>query len=145
MRSKLFLPLILSLAVSMPMWAQSSSTDQNQPSGTTQSREWRGHKMPTADEQLQHMTKVLNLTDDQQAKIKPILEERQQKMSALMQDNSLSREDRHAKFQDIRSSSSQQIRAILTPEQQKKMDEMRAKHEAQWEKKKGESAAPEQK
>jgi len=145
MRSKLFLPLILSLAVSMPIWAQSSSTDQNRPSGTAQSPEWRGHKMPTADEQLQHMTKVLNLTDDQQAKIKPILEERQQKMSALMQDNSLSREDRHAKFRDVRSSSSQQIRAILTPEQQKKMDEMRSKHEAQWEKKKGESAAPEQK
>jgi periplasmic protein CpxP/Spy len=150
MKSKLFLALILSLAVSVPVWAQSSSTDQNQPSGTTQSPEWHGRrKMPSADQQLQHMTKVLNLSEDQQAKIKPILEDRQQKMSALMQDNSLSREDRRAKFREIGSSSHEQIRAILTPDQQKKMDEMRAKREARWEKKKGEgatqSATPEQK
>src|SRR5690349_24992526 len=126
MRSKLFLALILSLAVSVPMWAQSSSTDQNQPSGTPPAEEWRGHKMRSPDEQLQHMTKTLNLTADQQAKIKPILEERQQKISALMQDNSLSREDRRAKFGEIHSSSSQQIRAILTADQQQKLDQMRA-------------------
>jgi len=148
MKSKLFLALILSVAVSVSMWAQSSSTDQNQTSGTS-APEWHGRKMPSPDQQLQHMTKALNLTADQQAKIKPILEDRQQKMSALMQDNSLSREDRRAKFHEIGSSSREQIRAILTPDQQKTMDEMRAKREARWEKKKGESATqsatPEQK
>ncbi|MBV9607954.1 MAG: hypothetical protein JO187_00230 [Acidobacteria bacterium] len=101
--------------------------------------------MPSPDEQLQHMTKTLNLTADQQAKIKPILEERQQKISALMQDNSLNREDRRAKFGEIHSSSSQQIRAILTADQQQKLDQMRAEREARWKEKKGQSAAPEQK
>jgi len=150
MKNKLFLALILSFAVSLPMWAQSNSTDQNQTSGTSQAPEWHGrHKMPSADQQLQHMTKVLNLTEDQQAKIKPILEDRQQKMSAVMQDSSLNRDDRRAKFREIGSSSHEQIRAILTPDQQKKMDEMRAKREARWEQKKAgsatQSAAPEQK
>jgi len=145
MRNKLFMSLFLALAVSVPMWAQSSSTDQSQPSNNAPAQGWHGHRrMPNADQQLKHMTKMLNLTEDQQAKIKPLLEDRQQKFSALMQDSSLSREDRRAKFQEIATASQQQIRANLTPDQLKTMDEMRAKRQARWQKKQGETNAPQQ-
>ena len=44
------------------------------------------------------LTTKLNLTADQQTKIKSILEENHQKMQATMNDQSLSKEDKHAKM-----------------------------------------------
>ena len=43
------------------------------------------------DRQLERLTRELNLTTDQQAQIKPLLVERQQKMQALFQDQSAAR------------------------------------------------------
>ena len=47
----------------------------------------RGMRMDP-DRQLERLTRELNLTTDQQAQIKPLLVERQQKMQALFQDQS---------------------------------------------------------
>ena len=54
------------------------------------------------DRQLEHLTKTLNLSADQQSQIKPLLVDRQQKMQALWQDQSLSQQDRRSKAQAIR-------------------------------------------
>ena len=78
----------------------------------------------TPADQLARMTKQLNLTDEQQAKIKPILEEQHKKMMDLRQDNSMPREDRFAKFREIRQESLKKINPILNPEQQKKWEKM---------------------
>jgi Spy/CpxP family protein refolding chaperone len=86
-------------------------------------RRMRGPMTP--EDQLARMTKQLKLTDDQQAKIKPILEEQHQKMMDLRQDTSMSREDRFAKFREVRQESMEKIKPILTPEQQKTWEEMR--------------------
>ena len=40
------------------------------------------------DRQLEHMTKELDLSADQQSQIKPVLVDRQQKMQAIFQDQS---------------------------------------------------------
>ncbi len=50
-------------------------------------------------------------------------------MMALRQDTSLSREDRFAKFQQIRKESSDKIRSILNPDQQKEWDQMQQMRE----------------
>ena len=50
-----------------------------------------GMKM-SPDQRLQHMTKALNLTDDQQQKIKPILENQSQQMQTLRHDTTLSQQ-----------------------------------------------------
>jgi Spy/CpxP family protein refolding chaperone len=76
------------------------------------------------DQKLQMMTSQLNLTTDQQAKIKPILESESQQMQALHQDSSLSREDRMSKMQQIRQGTNEQIKPILTSDQQQKFSEM---------------------
>ena len=83
----------------------------------------RGRGM-TADEQLDQMSKALNLTDDQKAKLKPILEDTHKQMQQLMQDQSLSREDRRNKMQQIHESAMSQAKGILTDEQFKKLQEM---------------------
>lgn len=76
------------------------------------------------EQQLARMTKQLHLTKDQQAKIKPILEEQHKQMMAMRQDNSMSRQDRFAKFREMRKQMSEKIRPILTDKQQKEFEKM---------------------
>lgn len=83
------------------------------------------HPMMSVDDQLQHLTKKLKLSDDQQAKLKPILEDQNKQMQQIHNDSSLSREDRFSKMQDLRQSSDTQIKSVLNEEQQKSFDKMR--------------------
>jgi Spy/CpxP family protein refolding chaperone len=79
----------------------------------------------TPENRLKWMTEKLNLTDDQQAKIKPLLEDETTQMKAVRSDTSLSPQDRHAKMKSINAASTEKINAILTPEQQTKWKEMK--------------------
>ena len=72
----------------------------------------------------QMLTEQLNLTKDQQSKVKDILSAQQKQMQSAMQDQSGSREDKRAKFEQMRSETDSQIRAILTGDQQQKFDTM---------------------
>ena len=86
-----------------------------------------GHRpMESVDDQIKSLNKKLKLSDDQQAKLKPILEDQRKQMEAIHNDSSLSREDRFGKMQDLRQSSDTQIKSVLTEDQQKGFDKMRA-------------------
>ena len=77
-----------------------------------------GHRQPpTPDEQVARMTKRYNLSADQQAQIKPIVADQQQKMMALREDSSLSRDDKMAKMKSIHEDSSTKIQAVLNDTQ----------------------------
>jgi Spy/CpxP family protein refolding chaperone len=82
--------------------------------------------MESVDDQIKHLSKKLNLSDDQQAKLKPIFEDQRKQMEAIHNDSSLSREDRFSKMQALRESSDAQIKGVLSEEQQKSFDKMRA-------------------
>jgi hypothetical protein len=56
----------------------------------------------TTDERLQRLTQALNLTDDQQQKIRPILENETQQLDALHQNTALTGQDRRDKMLSIR-------------------------------------------
>lgn len=75
---------------------------------------------------LARMTKILNLTANQQAKIKPILADQMKQARAIFQDNSLSREDRRTKFMALRQKTMKKIRPILTAAQRPKLREAMA-------------------
>jgi Spy/CpxP family protein refolding chaperone len=93
---------------------------------------------------IKHLSKKLNLTDDQQAKLKPILEDQRKQMEQIHGDSSLSREDRFSKMQALRQSADTQIKSVLTEEQQKSFDKMRAEQQdrmKQW-RRGGENAPP---
>jgi Spy/CpxP family protein refolding chaperone len=64
---------------------------------------------------LAHMTKTLDLTSDQQAKISPILEQAKPQIAAA-------RQEARQKIQTIRDNIRSQIRPILTAPQQQKLD-----------------------
>jgi protein CpxP len=69
---------------------------------------------------LNLLAKQLNLTNDQKAAIKPIIETEANDIRAVAQDNSLTREQRQTKIADIRAASDKKIDDLLTPEQQAK-------------------------
>lgn len=76
-------------------------------------------------ERLKMMSEKLGLNDEQQAKVKDLLAKSGDKMKALREDKALSQEDRRAKMQEIRKDEMEQMRTILTPEQQEKFKAMR--------------------
>jgi protein CpxP len=69
---------------------------------------------------IEVMTQRLGLSTEQQDAIKPILEIVAAKRNALRADVKLSAAEKKAKFQEFRADTDDKIRAILTPEQQKK-------------------------
>lgn len=106
------------------LYAQQDSMSQGQMS-QGQGQMGEHHGMPTPEQRLDHLTKALNLNSDQQQKIKPMLEQEQQQMQTLHQDTSMTRPDRMNKARQIRQSTDDQIKSLLTSDQQTKFTEMR--------------------
>ena len=90
-----------------------------------------GHHHFDPAKRTEMLTKHLNLTSDQQAKVQDILKSEQAQMEKLHADSSVSQEDRRSKMMDIHKASNDQIREVLDANQQKKWDAMQAKRE-QW-------------
>jgi Spy/CpxP family protein refolding chaperone len=84
---------------------------------------------------LNHMAKELNLTDDQKAKIKPLLESEVGDLKGLKADTSMTPQQKKAKAMEVHDKYAPQIQAILTPEQQEKWkamkQEMMEKHKGE--------------
>ena len=86
----------------------------------------RGHMDPTQHAAM--LAKRLNLSSDQQSKVEDIFKSEQSQMESLHSDTSLSQQDRRSKMMDIHKASNDQVRALLTADQQKKFDEMQSHH-----------------
>ena len=126
-RTAMAVAIMLAFALPMTMVAQSDSQAAS-PQGQTgeQHHMRRGPMSPQAE--LDHLSQALNLTDDQKAKIKPILENTNTQAQSIRQDSSLSDQDRHEKMRSLHESSMSQVRAVLTPDQQAKLDSMKQRH-----------------
>lgn len=86
----------------------------------------KGHGMgPGA--KLDKMTVHLGLTAEQRYKILPILDDQFKEMKAVRADDNLTRAQTRAKMLAIRDKSFERMKPILTPEQQKKADEMKTR------------------
>src|SRR5258708_7374169 len=83
-----------------------------------------GGRGPRGD-RLKMLVEQLGLTDDQKAKIKPIVQDEMAQMKAIRDDTTLDQDQRRAKFMEIMKKINDQIRPILTPEQQEKLDKMK--------------------
>ena len=116
-RRVLGLTLCLAAGISIPR-AQAQDSEG-------QGMKYHGHhQRPSVDDQVKHMTKALNLTTDQQTKVRDILEEQRKQMDQLRADSSLSRDTRVSKMRDLHQNSSTQIRALLNRDQQQKFDQV---------------------
>ena len=82
-----------------------------------------GSRWPTPDEVVAKMDSKLSLSDDQKAKIKPIIADRQEKLKALAADSGRRRKKaREAK--SIMEDSDKQITAVLNDDQRQKYSEV---------------------
>jgi Spy/CpxP family protein refolding chaperone len=75
---------------------------------------------------LEFLTEKLNLTEDQRTKIKAIWKQSAGQVKALRDEASLAREDLRAKADAMRKANRDQVRAVLTPEQQAIFDQLPA-------------------
>jgi Spy/CpxP family protein refolding chaperone len=75
-------------------------------------------------EQAQHLKQALDLTQGQFNQVLAIFKDAGAQRQAITNDDSLSRNDIRAKSREIMNGSQAKIRALLTPEQQKKFDAM---------------------
>lgn len=71
---------------------------------------------------LEHLSKDLNLTDEQKTKVQPIIDQTKPQIAAIHKE---AMEKMHA----LLEGASNQIRPLLTPEQQQKFDAMKKAHE----------------
>ena len=78
---------------------------------------------PSPAQELERLSQVLTLTDQQKSAILPILEKRHALIQQLMS-NSTDREATHEQMRSIMESSNTEIRAQLTEEQQQLFDRM---------------------
>jgi Spy/CpxP family protein refolding chaperone len=81
------------------------------------------------DEQLKRMAKDLDLTADEQTKIKPILVDEQKKMEDLRNDAGGDRQAMRQKMMQIRQDRNDQVRALLDEKQKEKFDKMEQQRE----------------
>lgn len=118
----LYFAALLFLGFSIPARAQSGgSQESNPPAQSAAHQDRRGNR-------LDWLSKELNLTDEQKAKVKPILEDQQKQMQALRADTSLSQEQKHEKMMQLHETANSQINGVLTPDQQKKFAQLKEQH-----------------
>lgn len=71
------------------------------------------------EDQVTAIHSMLDLTEDQRSKLKPILQERAEKMATIMSDTALSQKTKAEKLIAIQNSTAARILTILTDEQKK--------------------------
>lgn len=121
--------LLLAFLVSLPGLTQASSgtptTRLATPAADGQSSS--ATTTPQTARPVPSETNPLNLSEEQKAKLRPILLEERQQLDALRSDSSLGQEQKIEKANDIRSGLAAKIRAILTSEQLQKLQQLQQK------------------
>ena len=106
-------------AAMQPATAQSGAAEANTSAAPTDA-----NGVPTVEAQMKLFTDRLDLTADQQAQIKPILQDLRDTTLNAVTDSSLSHEDRMATLHSARLKADKQIREHLTEDQKQKLDQI---------------------
>lgn len=85
---------------------------------------------PNPNKQARHLGKMLGLSSDQVAQIRPILADRMHQMESLRSDASLTPRDRRRRTREIMQDSNSRIEAVLNDAQRQQYEQMRAERRA---------------
>lgn len=120
------LGLVLGLVTSSVVFASpiAGTPWQDTPPPDSAAPKRAGRAMPDPQKQTARLSRKLQLTPDQAAKIEPILQNRQQQMAQLRGDTSQAPRDLHQKMRALRQQSDSQIQAILTDSQRQQYLQM---------------------
>lgn len=75
--------------------------------------------------QLKRLTRMLNLTQDQQRQMLPILKNRRQRMKEIRKNTALSPQQRREQVRSLRMHTRQKMEAVMTDAQKKQFESMR--------------------
>jgi hypothetical protein len=92
--------------------------------GSTEKQQPKQEGVPKAETQLKFLTDKLDLTGDQQTKIKPILQQLHDATVMIVQDSSVPREARVEHVRPLREKADQEMRKILSNNQKSKLDQL---------------------
>lgn len=125
--------LLLSLAVAAQTTPSTSPSPQATTPGTsaTPSTPNEPSAQAQAHESIDNVSSQLNLSADQKAKLEPILTEEIQLIHDLRADNTMTIDQKRAKFRDVLTADHAKIDAILTPEQKRKLTAMNQERQSQ--------------
>ena len=85
--------------------------------------------MPAVDQHLQALTQGLDLTADQQAKIRPILGKFLDTREKVMADSSLSSDQRQQRIKAMHENADLQVRKFLNDDQKQKLTQLEQEHQ----------------
>jgi len=99
--------------------AQQTTTEPGRPlKGAVQASD-----LPDVGNQLKVLNEKLDLTAEQQPKVKAILQELHDATQKIMQDKTISRDELLDKVRPLRMKANNQLREILSDDQKKKLDQ----------------------
>ena len=119
--------LILTTSLALSLSCGAAFAQQTQPTQEPQQAPMQGehHHAPNPQKQAEHLSKELNLTPDQTAKIEPILASHDQQVQSLRQNTQLTPQDRHQQMRSINEQTQQQMSGILSADQMAQLKAMR--------------------
>jgi Spy/CpxP family protein refolding chaperone len=103
--------------------AQGMAGQQSNPNAQPMGR-MRHHHPPSPEHQLRHLTKMLNLTSDQQTQMLPILQDQHKRMESLRNDQNLDPQQRRAQMRDAMMETHQKLEALMTATQKQQFEQM---------------------
>jgi protein CpxP len=145
------LSFALALAISLPAAAQSTASNPSSQSAPAQNTPSQPPSMqqnapstasPNSAQSQANEDNPLNLTDEQKAKLRPIIADENQQIESLRIDNSMSQAQKIDKANQIRAQASPIFKAILTPEQLQKLAELQQERARQQQQESQQAAPP---
>ena len=130
--------ILLSTALTLALTGTAAFAQQAQPTlpenapNANAPYHHHGHHAPNPQKQAEFISKKLNLSADQTAKLTPIFADRDQKTQALFQDQSLTPQQRHEQMKAIHQSTEQQLATVLNPDQMQQLKAMHHGHHGGW-------------
>ena len=119
------LALAAALLIAMPAAAQQN----DEAPGTAANSHVAQHpEMSNADAHLRILSEKLDLSADQQRKLRPIIQNMLDERQHLMNDQTLSAEQREDKQRALHQKADREARKFLSQDQKKKLDELEAQH-----------------
>jgi hypothetical protein len=94
--------------------AQDSTKETSKPDQTAGTA---AQRRAGAQAQFENMATQLKLSDDQKAKLKPIVQEEAKKLREIRQDTAMNTQEKRAKVRELRDEYTAKIKPVLTAEQ----------------------------
>jgi len=114
-----------------PFWQAGNSSQGDSTGSLTKAELENLSNIDYFSTRLDHLNEMLNLTADQQDKVKPILEQESGELSRLRNNPSVSRKEKIKELKQAVEKSDQKMKPILTTDQWQKLQQIREKQKVQ--------------